>query len=230
MDNDSHHQVSKKAVCMAVHRTLLLAPIMGLENRLSRHCVKVMDMPPFSSLQEVQHDDDEDDGGGRDLFTWKPVNSIFVTLIKNSPSTTAIYVHSSDMHYNASEAASLGPGCPVNTVLLGQVFLDYDNENSYRVMILLFDALQIGEDDFVSSRTPAEERYRQLRQLCDNGGLAVITSPATMIVQWAGRYELVKDFSMGPNALQNLRSHSAESILWYGRQHPCKLSTVLLLH
>ena len=215
-----------KCVTRAVHRALLLSPVMGLENRLGRHCVKVMDVPILSP-------EDHEGMVSSSLFTWKPANSVFVTLIKNTESKTVIYLHDSDMHYEASEAACLGPDCPVNTVLLGQVVLDEDNNNhsgedarGYSIRLHLFDALQIGDDDFVNMTLPAEQRYNRLRMLCCDqpSGRHVITSPCTMLVQWAGpSYEIVRDFSMGPHARQNLPHHEAEAVICYGMQHPCKL-------
>lgn len=215
--DQEERRVPKKAVCMAVHRSLLLAPLMGLENRLGRHCVQVMHIP--SMLQVPDHQER--------MFTWKPYNSLFVTLIKHTETSTAIYLHDSDMHFTATEAASLGPGCPVNTVLLGQVVLDAEAQQSFRVMILLFDALQIGSHDFVALKMSAGDRYRNLRALCDNNP-DVIVSHSTMMVQWAGpSMNVVKDFSMGQEAHKNLPNHVAEAIICFGDDHPCKLFTLV---
>jgi hypothetical protein len=204
----------KKAVCMAVHRTLLLNPLLGLQNRLGKHCTKVMSIP---------WEDDMLENESSSLFTWKPSDSIFVTLLKHSPNSTAVFLHDSDMHYQASAACSLGPACPTGTVLLGQVLLDHSPEDlSYRIMVLLFDALQIGDQDFVALRMMPQERYARMRQLCDNSQ-GVILSPTTMMVQWAGKYDLVKEFSMGFHSEQNLPNHVAEGIIAYGQDHPCKL-------
>ena len=101
----------------ALHRVLLANPIMGLPNRLGRHCVGVMNIPPLTEGQICV--------GPDDVFTWKAANSQFVSLIQYAPSKTAVYLHKSDMHYCAKEAAALGPNCPVNTVLLGQVCFSF---------------------------------------------------------------------------------------------------------
>lgn len=55
------------------------------------------------------------------LYTWKALNSIFITIFKHTADSTAIYVHPSDMHYNAAPLGCLGPDCPVGTSLLAQV-------------------------------------------------------------------------------------------------------------
>lgn len=210
---------------MAVHRTLLLTPLMGLENGLQKHCVPVVET-------NQSHQVTKEFSG---MFTWKPQNSIFVTIIKHNARATAIYVHDSDMHYAASEAASLGSGCPVNTVLLAQVALEHTGVDSferqeYRIVVLLFDVLQIGSENFVASKMPPEQRYRRLRLLCDGCNKEdVIMSPSTMLVQWAGpSLDVVREFSMGPHASKNLPNHSTESIICLGREHPCKLSLVFV--
>lgn len=108
---------SSRAVCMALHKTLLLAPVLGLGCKLGRHCVPVMEIanpvPCGCTGAAVT--------GEGELFTWKALNSIFVTIFKQSQDSTAIYVHPSDMHYIASPLGCLGPGCPVGTALLAQV-------------------------------------------------------------------------------------------------------------
>jgi hypothetical protein len=58
------------------------------------------------------------------LFTWKVLNSRMVTIIKTSECSTAIYDHAVQRAFKATEAGSLGPGCPVGTSLLAQVIMD----------------------------------------------------------------------------------------------------------
>lgn len=204
----------RKAICQCIHRNLLLAPLMGLENRLGRHCVPVMQIPPMQQSQDKQ--------GEGDMYTWKPANSVFATLIKHTHSNTAIYLHDSDMHYAASEAASLGPACPLNTVLLAQVILDQEENGEFATRILVFDALQIGQDDFVQAQLPPTERYTRLRELCM--APHVLAQPEIMMVQWAGPcLEIVHEFSMGKNASINLPNHVAEAVIKLGVHHPCKL-------
>ena len=103
-----------------------------------------------------------------------------------------------------------------------QVVLDFhESEQQHSINILLFDALQIGDQDFVMKRTPPAERYSQLQQLCRMQ--QVIVSPITMMVQWAGNTSL----ETMRNFCRDLPYHKAERIICYGKEHPCKLVLVL---
>lgn len=102
---------------MALHRTLLLSPILGLAGKLGKHCVPVLEV----QFPSREHHFSCIEDASSDLFTWKALNGIFVTLLKHTPDSTAIYVHPSDMHYHASSLGSLGASCPVGTSLLAQV-------------------------------------------------------------------------------------------------------------
>lgn len=219
----NHHSDAYRAVCKAVHRQLITYPLLGLPNRLPKHCVKVMLQPPISEQQEGYHDD-EDDGN---LFTWRPQNSVFLTILKHKEMGSAVYVHESDMHYEASELCMLGPGCPLNTVLLGQALLDNYSDN-YRMQVLVFDVLAIGDEDFVSMRMKPMDRYMRLRDLWGRAGVVPPPSRSALHLQWAGHpFKTAKEFSMGANASSNLVHHSAESIILYGMEHPCKLRFIV---
>ena len=115
------------AVCMALHRNLLVAPLLGLGCRLGKHCVPVMEIPKMpldiasAAADAAGTEKNEAIASTSAMYTWKAMNSIFITLLKHSEDATAIYVHPSDMHYSASSAGSLGRACPVGTALLAQV-------------------------------------------------------------------------------------------------------------
>lgn len=164
----------------------------------------------------------------RGLYTWKGLNSVFVTLLKHTQDSTAIYVHPSDMHYHATQLGSLGPGCPVGTTLLAQVVLDRrrgggsSSSSSYcwDVCVLIFDAMQIGQEDFVQQQMQPEERYARLRELC-TGKSNVLTSPA-MKLQWAGEYAALHSFCSGPGSQANI-DHIPDGYFQYTWKHPCKI-------
>jgi hypothetical protein len=209
---------------MAVHRTLLLSPILGLGCKLGRHCVPVMEIACPARTSE-----DIDPQNESSLYTWKALNSIFITIFKHSEDSTVIYVHPSDMHYNAAPLGCLGASCPVGTTLLAQVVLDYTRqkgvEQQWTPSVLIFDAIQIGRDDFVQMHLAPVERYRRLLELCgSNYPNSVISSPI-MSVQWAGQYSALKKFCIGPESEKNLQ-HITENVFQFTRDHPCKIISV----
>lgn len=162
------------------------------------------------------------------MYAWKGLNSIYVTLMKHDQHATAIYVHPSDMHYNASELGSLGNGCPTGTALLAQVVLDRSGRQcpeggAWGISVNIFDALQIGADDFVQLQLPPTERYRRLRALCTHTP-NVLTSPV-MKLQWAGEYGALKNFCSGPGSHGNI-DHIPDGYFRYTRKHPCKIIVV----
>lgn len=129
-DTPSPSMISKKyapptAVCMALHRNLLVAPLLGVGCRLGKHCVPVMEIPKVrmdvALAASVATDSDSAQATPQPLYSWKALNSICVTLLKHRDDATAIYVHPSDMHYSASPIGSLGRACPTGTALLAQV-------------------------------------------------------------------------------------------------------------
>lgn len=177
----------------------------------SRHCVPVLEISGQATQEEKP----------ARLYTWRGLNSIFVTILKHAPDATAIYVHPSDMHYHASPQGSLGPACPVGTALLAQVVLDRAPAGQeWGVSILIFDALQIGADDFVQMQMAPLERYMRLRELCI-ATPNVLTSPA-MKVQWAGEYGALKQFCCGPRSHANI-SHIPDGFMQYTQKHPCMI-------
>lgn len=228
---------SPTAVCMALHRNLLVAPLLGIGCQLGRHCVQVMEIPKMPREVAVLAEEDATTTTTatmqhqQPLYTWKPLNSIYVTLLKHTDDATAIYVHPSDMHYSAAPLGCLGKGCPTGTALLAQVVLDLvgggegggDEKNEvWNLSVLIFDAIQIGEEDFVQMQLPPMERYRRLMQLCcDPRKSDVLTSPL-MRVQWAGEYSALRGFCMGKAGEKNLQ-HITDSIVQYTREHPCKV-------
>lgn len=94
---------------------------------------------------------------------------------------------------------------------------------AWSVSILIFDALQIGGEDFVQMQLPPKERYRRLRELCTTDP-HVLTSPA-MKVQWAGEFGALKNFCSGPDCERNI-DHIPDCYLMYTRKHPCKVVVV----
>lgn len=215
---------SQRAVCMAAHRCLLLSPILGVGCKLGRHCVPVLEIPNHPLMQHKGEDAED----GSNLYTWKALNSVYATLLKHSEDSTAIYVHATDMHYHASPLGSLGPGCPLGTALLAQVVLDFERqkrgvEDQWGLSILIFDAMQIGREDFVQLQMPPTERYARLRKLCVEVP-NVLCSPA-MKLQWAGQYGALQGFCTGPGSEKNL-GHITDSFFRYTQQHPCKIVAV----
>ena len=133
---------------------------------------------PFNTAQ--QEDTDRDF-----LFTWRPADSVFVTLIKYKSSETAIYIHASDLHYSCSQIACLGHSCPTNTVLLGQAVLDNClDEGCHKMHVLLFDALSIGDDDLVAMRMGPSERYSRLRELWKTPGKNIFIGLMSRCTPW----------------------------------------------
>lgn len=110
---------------------------------------------------------------------------------------------------------------------LEQVVLDLDEnanqqrEEVWKISVLIFDAIQIGEEDFVQMQLPPAERYRRLMQLCCDPRKEVLTS-SLMRVQWAGEYNALRNFCMGKAGEKNLQ-HITDSIFQYTRDHPCKV-------
>jgi hypothetical protein len=229
---------------MALHRNLLVAPLLGLGcEKLTKHCIPVMEIPKMPRDVAVLSEEAQCVQKSPPLYTWKPLNSIFVTLLKHTDTATAIYVHPSDMYYSSAPLGCLGKGCPTGTALLAQVVLDLNdedkpgggggggggcNESVWNLSVLIFDAIQIGEEDFVEMKLPPSERYRRLMQLCYNDhhqqkrrGEEVLTSPL-MRVQWAGEYNALRGFCMGKAGERNLK-HITDGIFQYTREHPCKV-------
>jgi hypothetical protein len=88
-----------------------------------------------------------------------------VTLIKHKYNGRALYLHDSDTIFSSSPSSCLSPNCPLNTVLLGQAVIDKCGSEGYKMHVLVFDALAIGNQDFVSMKMEPQERYRRLREL-----------------------------------------------------------------
>lgn len=81
------------------------------------------------------------------VYTWKPRDSIWATLIKAPGPDTIVVLHADDAqhlhpHRMAPECA-LPQSCPPGTCLLGQVVAD-PGASTTTVSILLFDILQVG--------------------------------------------------------------------------------------
>lgn len=94
------------------------------------------------------------------------------------------------------------------------------NEEGWDLSILIFDAIQIGSEDFVQMQLPPAERYRRLRKLCTE--TANVLSSSCMKLQWAGEYAALEGFCMGPGSDRNL-AHIPDCFFRYTRQHPCKI-------
>ena len=101
-----------------------------------------------------------------------------------------------------------------------QVILDRQQTDYWSLAVLIFDAIQIGREDFVQMNLPPAERYRRLMNLCHYAP-DVLVSPI-MRVQWAGQYAALKRFCTGPGSEKNL-DHLTENFFRYTREHPCKI-------
>lgn len=105
-----------------------------------------------------------------------------------------------------------------------QVVLDRHRQEEERygwgLSVLIFDAVQIGREDFVQMQLPPAERYSRLMHLCSSSR-DVLVSPI-MRVQWAGHYAALKKFCTGPGSEKNLE-HLTDSFFKYTREHPCKI-------
>lgn len=102
--------------------------------------------------------------------------------------------------------------------------LDRSQQDSWNLSVLVFDAIQIGNEDFVQLQIPPVERYRRLMQLCGASSAAAggaVLSPV-MRVQWAGEYGALRNFCMGTGSDKNL-DHLTDNFFQYTRQHPCKI-------
>ena len=110
-----------------------------------------------------------------------------------------------------------------------QVVLDLhkkgSEEEDWGLCILIFDAIQIGAEDFVQMQMPPAERYRRLMMLCQSFGEGSVLTSHIMRVQWAGQYNALRNFCMGPASERNLR-HITDSIFQYTREHPCKIVAI----
>ena len=100
-----------------------------------------------------------------------------------------------------------------------------EEQEVWKLSVLIFDAIQIGSEDFVQMKMPPVERYKRLMKLCHDPGMQVLTSPI-MRVQWAGEYNALKGFCMGKAGKANLQ-HITDNIFQYTREHPCKVVGIL---
>lgn len=181
------------ALLRSMHRLLLLCPVLGLPHEFEQHCVRV-------DRTRVEDGDDDDDR--ESVYTWKAVGSRIVTIMKVAPTTTVIWDQGTGTSFKAHPCCSLGPGCPVGSVFLGQVVMDRvlppsthdDSIQDWRINVLVFDILSFGHDrNFVQNPETASVRYALLRDLEDNYSKGVFTSQS-MKVQWAGKLDALKKF------------------------------------
>jgi len=118
----------------AMHRSMLQSPVMGLCNDIRNLCVHTKKTSTEFYGAESNRDvlkhvlrscSDMDSGTPSRIcpYTWKAAGSRLVTLIKSEIHKTIVWDQASEFAYEASSCASLGPGCPIGTALLGQVGL-----------------------------------------------------------------------------------------------------------
>ena len=124
------------------------------------------------------------------------------------------------MLYVAAPCASLGVGCPIGTVLLGQAVMDRvsataDGADGWIPNILQ----QFGtEHNFTANGADAKQRYHFLRSLEDpRYGIFACNS---LRVQWAGELEALQEFD---RTSQHKLPHMIEGYLQLGETHPCHL-------
>ncbi len=201
-----------------MHRTFLLFPVREIPAALSHVCVPVrrscivVDVQTRTSLLSSSSVEASEllssmmpKTSCEPRFTWKAKASRLVTLLKRDHATTVIWDHASDTCFAAAPCASLGPGCPVGTALLGQVVLDMVAEPSSSTNpgapatiqwipnILVFDIIQLGDAcNFSRARCPAMERYSVLLNL-NHPSKGVFTSQH-LKVQWAGKLHSLIEF------------------------------------
>ena len=95
-------------------------------------------------------------GGGSGLYTWKPVASLWVTIVKISPEHTALLIHDENCDKDGNKTIptmhrmtqhdGLSKDCPQGTCLLGQIIFDTPLAGKPPVPnILVFDVLQVGD-------------------------------------------------------------------------------------
>jgi hypothetical protein len=171
------------------------------------------------------------------LYTWKPANSIWATIVKCSPCHTAFIFHDDDDYgraYRATPHWGLAQGCPPGSCFLGQVIFDDppsaggggeddddDNDVTHILRpppsVVVFDILQIG-DSMDTTSLPPRERYRLLRDNC-----GAYFAGTGIGIQWAGDLEPARAFcAAGGGGLP----HAVDYMFALSRGHPCHISRV----
>lgn len=115
-------------------------------------------------------------GSAETYATWKPVDSVFFTLIKYRDFTVA-YCHANGQAYHAAPLARLAGDCPHGTAFLCQFCLD----NGGIPRLLVFDLLEKCED--------VAARGQHLRNMARYLPLPLCT------VQWSGEVDALEGFT-----------------------------------
>lgn len=115
-------------------------------------------------------------GSPEHYATWKPVDSVFFTLIKTRDNTIA-FCHANSMPYYAAPQARLAQGCPEGAAFLCQWCLD----KGKIPRLLVFDLIEDCPD--------VKARGQHLRDLAKYLPLPLCT------VQWAGEVDALEGFT-----------------------------------
>lgn len=119
------------------------------------------------------------------FFTWRPRDSIFLSLCRDDSFGTILHLYETDQSYFAPPACMLPVTVPSGTVVLGQYVEDVDPATrAVHPRVLLFDIPVLAHRDM--QQVPARDRYAALRSSISDDAMA--KSQSLLRVQWVGEY------------------------------------------